>query len=559
MTTSSPRPANRRAARIAFFALPVLAGALALAWSLRPGGDARSSADALYTVKKGDLRISVVESGTLKATKSVDIVSELEGQSVVLHLVPEGTHVEEGELIAELDASNLEERATQQHISHEKARASWVEAKENFEIQKNQCESDIKEVELKVVFAETDLKKYVEGDEPKAMNEATSAIMLAEEELKRAKDKRDWSEKLSVKGYVTRTELEADDLQVKKRVVDLDSARQEKDLLEKYEHPKQRKKLTSDLEEAKKELERVQRKARAELARAEANLNAQKATYDLEESRLKKLETQLGKAKIYAPASGMVVYASTSRGRFDRDERPVEEGASVRERQLLVSLPDMSSMTALTKIHESSLSKVRRGMPAFVTVDAMKDGRFEGKVAKVAMLPDSQSTWLNPDLKVYSAEIVIPGNEGVLRPGMSCSVEVVGGELHDVLQMPLQAAHPRGSRTFCYVDSAGRAQLREIQVGDHNSRMVHVVAGLTEGERVYLYVPKDAPELPKAPAAEAAPPDPAVQAGPPSDPGDGERRGRGRRGGGSPGGGPGGGGGPVESSDPGGPPRGGGR
>jgi HlyD family secretion protein len=398
MTTSTARPARSRTARIAFFAVPVLAGGLALAFSLRPGSGTTSSTDALYTVRKGDLRISVIETGTLKATKSVDIVSELEGQSVLLHLVPEGTHVQEGELLAELDASNLEERTTQQHISYEKARASWVEAKENFEIQKNQCESDIKVVELKVVFAETDLKKFIEGDEPTEMNDATSAIMLADEELKRAKDKRDWSEKLSTKGYVTRTELEADDLQVKKRAVDLESSRQKKDLLEKYEHPKQRKKLTSDLEEAKKELERAQRKARAELARAEANLNAQKATLDLEESRLKKLEGQLAKAKIYAPAAGMVVYASTSRGRFDRDERPVEEGATVRERQLLVSLPDMTSMTALTKIHESSLSKVRRGLPAFVTIDAMKDGRVEGRVAKVAMLPDSQSTWLNPDL-----------------------------------------------------------------------------------------------------------------------------------------------------------------
>src|ERR1017187_5209347 len=82
----------------------------------------------------------------------------------------------------------------------------------------------------------------------------------------------------------------------------------------------------------------------------------------------------------------------------------VEEGAVVRNRQEVIKLPDVSAMKVQVKIHETYINQIALGQPAFVVLDSMPDQRFRGNVSKVAPLPDSQSRWGNPDLKIYATE-----------------------------------------------------------------------------------------------------------------------------------------------------------
>ena len=66
------------------------------------GGDMPS-----FVVKRGPLRISVTESGTIKARDQVILKSEVEGRTSIPTLVPEGDRVKKGQLLVELDASGL--------------------------------------------------------------------------------------------------------------------------------------------------------------------------------------------------------------------------------------------------------------------------------------------------------------------------------------------------------------------------------------------------------------------------------------------------------------------
>src|SRR5688572_16987954 len=60
-----------------------------------------------FRVKRGDMLISVVEGGALKAVKESIIRSEFEGISRIISIVPEGTYVKEGQVLVELDSSEL--------------------------------------------------------------------------------------------------------------------------------------------------------------------------------------------------------------------------------------------------------------------------------------------------------------------------------------------------------------------------------------------------------------------------------------------------------------------
>ena len=118
------------------------------------------------------------------------------------------------------------------------------------------------------------------------------------------------------------------------------------------------------------------------------------------------------------------------------NEEPIREGATVRERQSIITIPDMTKMSVRVKIHESYIKKIKKGQKARITVDAFPDTVLDGEVTKVGVLPDSQNRWMNPDMKVYLTTITINGTNDWLKPGMSAKVEILANCLSDVVYVP---------------------------------------------------------------------------------------------------------------------------
>src|SRR5512145_214837 len=74
---------------------------------IRPSRKESDAHQAFYSVKRGDFLVSVVEGGTIKAVREVTVRCELEGASRITSIVPEGSYVKKGELLVELDSSDL--------------------------------------------------------------------------------------------------------------------------------------------------------------------------------------------------------------------------------------------------------------------------------------------------------------------------------------------------------------------------------------------------------------------------------------------------------------------
>ena len=436
-----------------------------------------------FTVRKGALRISVVESGTIKAREQVIIKNEVEGKTSILYLIPEGTLVKNGNLLVELDASALMDEKIDQQIRVQNAEAAYVGARENLAVAKNQAQSDMDKAQLAYDFSKEDLKKYQEGDYPNALKEAESRITLAEEELTRAREKWEWSKKLFDEKYISQTELNADELTVKQKGLDLELAKNNLDLLRHYTHKRQSAQLESDVKQAKMALERTIRKAKADVVQAEANLAAKGAEFERQKDKLKKIEEQIKKTKIYAPADGLVIHAtSAKRGGFRRSVEPLQEGQAVVERQELIHLPITSAAKAEVSIHEASLEKVRIGLPVKVTVDALPGKVFFGKVASIAPLPDPQSAWMNPDLKVYDTDIYLDNNSGALRTGMSCKAEIIIEQHKEAVYVPVQAVLRVGGKPTVYVVRGETLEPRKVDIGLDNDRMIRIISGLSRGK-----------------------------------------------------------------------------
>lgn len=441
------------------------------------------STATFHRTKRGDFLISIVEGGTLKAVHEVTVRSELEGAAKIISIVPEGTYVKEGDLLIELDSSDLRERVNAQEVVYQNSQFSYVQAKESLAIQKSIIESNIKDGELRVEFAQSDLEKYQEGDWPQLKKNAETKITIAAEEFERAKDRLNWTVELQKKGYATKSELEADSLSVNRKKIECDQAKEELRLLTKYDYPKRVRLLESNLDQAKKELTRLKQRSASQIAQSEADLTARNSTLELHDTRLTQLKAQLNLTKIFAPQDGLVIYASSS---SPGSGVLIEEGAVVRQKQDLIKLPDISQMMVEIRVHESHVQKIKPGLTAYATVDSLPGQQFRGTVRKVAVLPDSQSRYYNPNLKVYATEIVIDDPIPDLKPGISARAEIIITNLTDVLKVPIQAVTTVNGEQVCFVEKASGLVKVPVEVGLYNDTFIQVKSGLSEGDRVLL-------------------------------------------------------------------------
>ncbi len=517
--------------------------------SMRTAGSGSAGKSlSTFTVRRDDLTITVTESGSIKASKQIDIKSRVEGRATIITLVPEGSYVtqedvDNGKVLVELDSSELVERVAQDEIDFFRTEASYTAAQEAYDIQVKQNESDITAGELRVKFALMDFQKYlgetmaakfvedvnhaqganfakeaqdenpsnpISGissllDDPSKLGLCLASqrlgllndqIKLTGSRLQKAEYQLEGYQKLYDANYTSEFDLLSQELDRDSAEIQKEQAGISLKLFERYEFPKEAEKLLSDYYEAQRELERTRAHARSRLAQTAAEVKSSKATFDLRKDRLDKRKEQIEACVIVAPAPGLVVYSSSQdfymgRGRGGGGgSRNIDEGETVYERQKIITLPDTSEMIAEIAVHESSVNMVRPGQRATIVIDAFPDETFQGEVLKVDPLPDPQRGWMNPDLKVYATEVSIEGRHDFLKPGMSAKVEVLVEQLDDVLIVPVQVVANRGGKKVCYYLTPQGPEEREVQTGAFNDTFVHIRAGLEVGEKVLLNPPR---------------------------------------------------------------------
>lgn len=487
---ASPRidraPARRSRASLWFVGVPALGlalvgvGVLPMPWRANAAAPAAEGA----LVRRGPLRIAVIGGGNLLPAETVKLVSAIEGRTTILSLVPEGTSVKKGEIVCELDATAMVEKRIEQSIRTGNAEAALVKAGQNHQIQLSQNRSDIQKALRSIEFSALDLQMFLEGERDSELEKARQAIDLSREEEQQARQRLDWSEKLGERGFLTTVELETDRIAHHRTEIALQTTTRDLGLLERFRMPRKKAELEAAVEEARRESERVELQSKARIVDFESDVRTSEATLSLEQEKLARLDSQIEKAKLRAPGDGFVVYAVR-----DSDEPQIQEGTEIREREEILSIPSSDGVIAEVKLHESVLEQVLVGQSCVVKVDALPGAAFDGRVSFVAMLPDQNTRWMNPNLRVYRTEVTITSANPRMRPGMSCSVEILIEEIADAVHVPVQCVFRDRDATVCFVVSDGEVDRRDVRVGRSNELWAQILSGLTEGETVLLSAP----------------------------------------------------------------------
>ena len=441
------------------------------------------------TVRRGDLVVSILQSGELQAKTSREIMNEASHNAKVVEIVNDGAFVTNGQLLVELESSELEDRYLQQQSSVASSEADLLHTQEELAIARLKHGTDMESARLKVELARLELKKYEDAEFPQMVLKAESDIKLAEQELKTARGELEGTQELFDKDFSSRLELESAQLKVDRQEIEVRNKTKDLEILKEYTNVKTLKELENNVKTAVSELERLEKSFEAEVTRSKANIEAKKTSLTIQKNQLENRRREWDNTKVYADFDGQVFYPAMERW---RRQQQIEKGATLDYRQAILSFPDLSAWNLKVGIPEAMIDKVAVDQEAVATVDALPGLILRGRISKVGAVPDNQG-WFSTGVKTYNVMIAVTSEtEAKLKPGMTVKVEIITDELKDVLYVPIQSVVSKDEHHYVYVIRRNRKELCEVEIGKYNNLYMEIKDGLEEGDEILLYAELEA-------------------------------------------------------------------
>jgi len=181
--------------------------------------------------------------------------------------------------------------------------------------------------------------------------------------------------------------------------------------------------------------------AQAKVVQSKAQMASSSAHLTQENATLRKLTDVLGKTEYVAPFDGIVTNLPV------REGETVVVGIQNSQGSTLMTLADMSVPTAEIRVDETDIVNVKLGESADVTIDAMPDQAFKGRVTEIgdqalvrsSGVATSQTTAGNQEAKDFKVVITIDNPPQNLRPGFSTTAKITTANKSNVLALPIQA------------------------------------------------------------------------------------------------------------------------
>ncbi len=258
--------------------------------------------------------------------------------------------------------------------------------------------------------------------------------------------------------------------------------------------------LKIDLEQSKFESEAYQRKTQMRYEKAELEVDRIRRDYLLDRNRMKlhvsrfqervaerqdrisRYQRAMAATTIRTPEDGIVMFAK------DWSGKTYGKGSDINIwRPLIAMLPDMSVAITETYIREIDISKIEMGDSVRISIDAIPNKSFVGKVIKIATIGEDHKDF---DMKVFKVIIRFEHSDPDMKPGMSSNNDVVVASFRDKLLVPKKAVFSKNGKQIIYLKKGTVTEL-EIGILAENDEFCVVENSIQEGDKVLLYQPEE--------------------------------------------------------------------
>jgi len=402
-----------------------------------------------YKVHPVRLPVTVVERGTLESADNRDVVCKVKAGSRgtfatnIRWVIDDGSMVQKGQPIMDLDDSALRDQEQSQSIVVEKARADVLRAEEDLKILVNQNESDLAAAVAALKVADLDLEKFLgvrvdptlepygaiatahaslteKGEFRMKLDDVSSRLKLAESDMEAFRDRASWAERSVRLGFLTPSQAKVEVSKLAAQSDNLEKLQKEKFALEAFTRIRDLTDFLSKAEIAKLGLERAKQQGHAKKVQAESDKSTKKSILLQEEDKLKDIRDQLRECKLIAPQTGMVVYYKESSNRFSSSSQGlIAIGEQVKEGQKMLRIPDLTRMQVNTKIHEAMVSRIRGD-------ERVPTGIYESTRVAMLLNPHAGTRLLSQfdDNMLHLREMFRNKEYSVARPGQKAIIRV---------------------------------------------------------------------------------------------------------------------------------------
>ena len=259
--------------------------------------------------------------------------------------------------------------------------------------------------------------------------------------------------------------------------------------------------------------------SQANLAKAKADRNSASGHINTAQATLRRFSDQLSKTTYVAPFDGVITNLPV------REGETVVVGIQNSPGSTLMTIADMSVITAEVQVDETDIVNVQRGQSADVTIDAIPGKSFKAKVTEIgdnaiirsSGLSTAQSTTGSQEAKDFKVVVTLDNPPENLRPGLSTTAKIITATKQSAVSIPIQALTIRqkgelqaqalkpassagassspaknkdakeelqGVFVVKGVGGARKAEFVAVQTGVTGSTDIEITSGLSEGDEI---------------------------------------------------------------------------
>jgi membrane fusion protein (multidrug efflux system) len=183
------------------------------------------------------------------------------------------------------------------------------------------------------------------------------------------------------------------------------------------------------------------------------------------EAEVRQLEARIGKFTLRAPFAGRLGFKQASIGALVQPGEPI------------VTLDDISIIKLDFDVPETALGALHPGQSVLARSSAYPKRSIEGVVSTI-------DTRVDPVTRAVTIRAEIDNADGLLRPGMFLTVELVYGRTNDALMAPEESVLVVDGGAYIFVIQEGKAQRVPVRLGRRRPGRVEIIEGLNAGDQV---------------------------------------------------------------------------
>ncbi len=428
-------------------------------------------AELIVPVESQNLTLRITANGTVKPIQSVNLSPKTSGRLLDL-LVEQGDKVEQGQIIARMDNTDVQAQLSQARARLAQSQAELDEARAGSRVE------EVGQARARLAQAKAELDEARAGTRPEEIAQAKAQVDVAKSRVNLTSSRVQRNRDLYKQGAIAQDTLDevlADDNSAK---ASLREAQRRLAQLQNGSRSEEIARRQAAFAEAQQALRQLENGTRPEqIAQREAAVAAAAG-------QLEAVQVQLADTIIRAPFSGVVTQKYATEGAFVTPTTSASSTASATSSSIVAIA---RGIEIIAQVPEVDIGQIKQGQQVEIMADAYPDQVFKGRVRLI-----SPEAVIEQNVTSFQVRVSIDTGKNELRSGMNVDVTFLGEALKDARIVPTVAIVTEKGKTGVLVpDQNNKPQFRPVTIGSSVEDKTQILSGLKVGDRVFIDLPKD--------------------------------------------------------------------